>query len=125
MARVKGKDTRPELLVRKTLHRLGYRFRLHPKDLPGKPDIVLPRHRTAIFVHGCFWHRHEGCRRASTPQTRSAFWQTKFEATLARDERQRVDLEATGWKVVVVWECQTRDVDALRASLARQLLSAV
>ena len=125
MARVKGKDTRPELLVRKTLHRLGYRFRLHPKDLPGKPDIVLPRHRTAIFVHGCFWHRHEGCRRASTPQTRSAFWQTKFEATLARDERQRADLEATGWKVVVVWECQTRDVDALRASLARQLLSAV
>jgi DNA mismatch endonuclease, patch repair protein len=121
MARVRGKDTRPELKVRRVLHSLGYRFRLHRKDLPGRPDIVLPRYRTAVFVHGCFWHRHEGCRRTTSPQTRTTFWQSKFNATVERDERQRADLQAAGWNVVVVWECETRDVQMLRERLQSEL----
>lgn len=121
MARVRGKNTRPELLVRKQLHRLGYRFRLHRKSLPGKPDIVLPRHRLALFIHGCFWHRHEGCRRATLPQTRPEFWRAKFQATVQRDIRQRAALEASGWRVAVIWECETRNVEKLYKRLASVL----
>lgn len=108
MSRIKGRDTGPELRLRSLLHRAGFRFRLHAKDLPGKPDIVLPKYRTAIFVHGCFWHRHEGCRHATTPSTRADFWQDKFATNVNRDERNRTALEAAGWRVETIWECELK-----------------
>ena len=106
MAAVPQRDSKPELIVRRTLHWLGYRFRLHQKELPGTPDIVLPRHSKVIFVHGCFWHRH-GCRRTTTPQSNTDFWIKKFEANRKRDRRVRTSLRSMGWSVLVVWECQT------------------
>lgn len=106
MSRVKNKDTRPELMVRSLLHRMGYRFRLHRRDLPGSPDIVLPRHRTVIFVHGCFWHRHPGCRRATTPKNNHEYWERKFNRNKDRDEKANAALEERGWKVLTVWECE-------------------
>lgn len=109
MSNVRNKDTEPERVVRSLLHRMGYRFRLQRRDLPGKPDIVLPRYRIAIFVHGCFWHRHEGCRRASTPATRTDFWETKFAANRERDAAAATALADLGWRVVVIWECTTRN----------------
>lgn len=117
MAKVRGKDTGPELRVRTVAHRMGLRFRLHRKDLPGKPDLVFPKHRLAVFVHGCFWHRHEGCRRATTPSTRREFWEAKFAATVERDARQTAALESAGWRVLVLWECELKDDEALRAVL--------
>jgi DNA mismatch endonuclease (patch repair protein) len=108
MSRIRGKDTTPERLVRSALHRMGYRFRLHRKDLPGKPDIVLPKHRVVIFVHGCFWHRHPRCRYSTTPKTNRKFWNAKFKTNVERDRRVRRELRKLGWKVVVVWECQVR-----------------
>lgn len=105
MRAVRGTNTRPEMLVRRGLHRRGLRFRLHRRDLPGCPDIVLPRHRAVVFVHGCFWHRHEGCRYATTPATRREFWQNKFTANFERDRRALEGLRAAGWRVAVVWEC--------------------
>lgn len=104
--------------MRRTLHALGGRFRLHRADLPGRPDIVLPRHRLAIFVHGCFWHRHPGCRLSSTPKTRVAFWNEKFAANIARDARNAEALEAAGWRVATIWECETREIEALARSLS-------
>ncbi len=121
MARVRGKDTTPEIVVRKLLHRMGRRFRLHRNDLPGTPDIVLPGSRQVIFVNGCFWHRHEGCCRTTTPGTRVEFWEKKFAATVARDARNRGALEAAGWEVIVVWECQTRDLAHLMRKLETSL----
>jgi DNA mismatch endonuclease (patch repair protein) len=106
MSRVKSSDTEPELRVRRLLHALGYRFRLHPSNLPGKPDIVLPRYRTAIFVHGCFWHSHRGCAAAKRPQSNMDFWNGKLDANMARDKRKAQQLRARGWRVVVVWECE-------------------
>jgi DNA mismatch endonuclease (patch repair protein) len=108
MARVRSKNTEPEMLVRRELHRRGFRFRLHRGDLPGRPDIVLPKHHTAILVHGCFWHRHRGCPRTTTPKTRAAFWQSKFDANVARDQKTKEALEAAGWRVLVLWECQIK-----------------
>jgi DNA mismatch endonuclease, patch repair protein len=105
MARVKNKNTEPELVVRKILHRLGYRFRIHRRDLPGYPDIVLPRHRKAIFVHGCFWHSHS-CPRGKRPSTRAEFWNAKLDRNVARDEANQRKLESLGWKVLVLWECE-------------------
>lgn len=121
MARIRGKNTRPELLVRSTLHRLGYRFRLHGKDLPGKPDVILPRFRTVILVHGCYWHRHPGCRLATLPQTNVSFWETKFVKNVDRDQRVTKDLEDLGWRVVVIWECETKNPDELRRALVERL----
>lgn len=106
MARIGPKNTKPEILVRRALHRLGFRFRLHRRDLPGRPDIVLPKYRTAIFVHGCFWHRHPGCRRTTTPKTREDFWRSKFEANILRDRKATEALENAGWNVMVLWECE-------------------
>ena len=106
MARIRGKDTKPELIVRSLLHRAGVRFSLRRKDLPGKPDIVLPKHAAVVFVHGCFWHRHKGCKVATMPKTRADFWQAKFAANVARDKRNQHDLKKAGWKVIVLWECQ-------------------
>lgn len=108
MARFKGKNTKPELLVRRALHAMGYRFRLHRRDLPGSPDIVLPRYRTAIFVHGCFWHHHEGCSVGKLPRTRQEFWSEKFRKNRARDEAVRIELEARGWRVETIWECEAK-----------------
>lgn len=105
MASIRRKDTKPEMIVRKALHAAGFRFRLDVSSLPGSPDIVLPRWRTAIFVHGCFWHRHAGCAYASTPATRYEFWQAKFDANIARDRRNEEALLEEGWNVAVVWEC--------------------
>ncbi|MBB3034679.1 very short patch repair endonuclease [Alteriqipengyuania lutimaris] len=117
MRRVKGKDTGPELTVRHALHTLGRRFRLHRKDLPGKPDIVLAKNRLAIFVHGCFWHRHENCPRASMPSTRREFWESKFARTVERDAEQAAALRAAGWQPEVIWECETRDAETLSERL--------
>jgi len=108
MGRIRGKNTKPELEVRRKLHAMGYRFRLHRKDLPGRPDITLPKHKTVIFVHGCFWHGHEGCKANRIPKTNEAFWQAKIDRNRARDEENRAALETLGWKVVVIWECEVR-----------------
>lgn len=108
MAGIKGANTKPELALRRALHARGLRFRLHDKKLPGKPDIVLPRYRAVIFVHGCFWHRHEGCRYATMPSTRREFWEAKFAANVARDRRDLERLSALGWRSLVVWECDLR-----------------
>jgi len=119
MMAIRNRNTKPEMRVRSLLHSLGYRFRLHRKDLPGKPDIVLPKHRTAIFVRGCFWHCHD-CRWGSvTPKTRPEFWADKRGGNVTRDARNRITLEQAGWKVVIVWECDTRNPDALLESLRR------
>jgi len=106
MGRIRGRDTAPEIAVRSMLHRLGLRFRLHEQKLPGRPDIVLSRWETVIFVHGCFWHRHTHCPFAYTPKSRVEFWRAKFEANAARDERNRKALASAGWRVVVIWECE-------------------
>ena len=106
MRAVPRSDSKPELAVRQILHRLGFRFRLHRADLPGTPDIVLPRYKTVVFVHGCFWHRHEGCKKATTPKTNAAFWQSKFEQNRERDERNVRSLRRDGWRVLIVWECE-------------------
>lgn len=114
MQKVRQRHTKPELIVRRTVHALGYRFRLHRKDLPGSPDLALPKHKIAIFVHGCFWHRHPGCRLASTPKSNSEFWNDKFRRNVERDSRKETELRDLGWRVMVVWECETRDPENLR-----------
>jgi DNA mismatch endonuclease (patch repair protein) len=121
MASVRQRNTTPELSVRKIIHALGFRFRLHKKGLPGTPDIVLSRLRTAIFVHGCFWHRHGGCPKATTPLTRRGFWLDKFETNVRRDETNIAALQKLGWNVLVVWECETRHPTGLRSRLQRSL----
>ncbi|MFC3716506.1 very short patch repair endonuclease [Luteimonas soli] len=113
MSGIRGKDTKPELAVRSFLHRAGLRFRLHAR-LPGKPDLVLPRYRTAVFVHGCFWHRHEGCRYATTPASNVEFWQEKFAANVQRDARAKQQLEEAGWRVETVWACQLGEAELSR-----------
>jgi len=115
MAKVKGRDTCPEKIVRSLLHSMGYRFRLQRTDLPGKPDITLPKRKTAVFVHGCFWHRHPGCKRATTPASNTEYWNPKFARTIGRDARNQGLLEAGGWRVLVIWECELKDLAALRA----------
>lgn len=118
MARVSGKDTKPEMIVRRLVHRMGYRYRLHARSLPGRPDLVLAKHRKVIFVHGCFWHGHEGCRRATRPTSNVKFWDHKLDANILRDATVRQALEQQGWEVLTVWECQTKNVEALRATLS-------
>ena len=111
MSAIKSKNTKPEIKVRKVLHSMGYRFRLHSKDLPGSPDIVLPKYKTVIFVHGCFWHRHENCKYASTPKTRQEFWNKKFNENINRDKINQENLSSKGWKIIIVWECEIKDKD--------------
>lgn len=118
MRAVPRKNSKPEIIVRRALHSLGYRFRLHRADLPGTPDIVMPRFRRAIFVHGCFWHRHNNCHFASSPRTRAEFWTAKFEKNIQRDSASERALRDLGWDVLVFWECETRDFDALIAKLS-------
>jgi DNA mismatch endonuclease, patch repair protein len=114
MSGIRGKDTRPELAVRRYLHREGLRFRLHDPKLAGKPDIVLPRYRVVVDVRGCFWHCHDGCRNATRPKSNSAFWTDKLRANVERDARNVAALEALGWRVFVVWECEAGNEDNLR-----------
>ena len=111
MSAIKSKNTKPEIKVRKVLHLMGYRFRLHRKDLPGSPDIVLPKYKTVIFVHGCFWHRHKNCKYASTPKTRQEFWEAKFRENINRDKLNQENLSSKGWKIIIVWECEIKDKD--------------
>ena len=117
MSRIRGKDTRPELRVRSLLHKLGFRFRLNRKDLAGKPDIVLPKYRAAIYVHGCFWHRHQECRFAYTPKSNLSFWTNKFDRTIKRDAEVSSKLEQDRWKQIVVWECELNDIPRLEKKL--------
>jgi DNA mismatch endonuclease, patch repair protein len=123
MRRVTGKNTTPELKVRSALHRAGFRFRLHRKDLPGRPDIVLPSRQAIVFVHGCFWHRHQGCKAASVPNTRTEFWANKFKANVQRDARVQAQLEQQGWRCHVVWECETKRQASFWPSLEHFLQS--
>lgn len=121
MSTITGRNTKPEITVRKFLHARGYRFRLHKKDLPGRPDIVLPKWKTCIFVHGCFWHRHANCRYAATPKTRPEFWAKKFRENVARDQRNMDALHAAGWRCYVVWECELRSSEDRLELLVHQL----
>jgi len=121
MARVRVTGSKPELIVRQVAHGLGYRFRLHRPDLPGKPDIVFPRYRRVIFVHGCFWHGHKGCAKAKRPSSNRAFWDRKLSRNLERDCENAVVLRKTGWKVLVIWECETKDRECLAAKISRFL----
>ena len=114
MSAIKSKNTKPEIKVRKVLHSMGYRFRLHSKDLPGSPDIVLPKYKTVIFVHGCFWHRHENSKYASTPKTRQEFWNKKFEENIKRDSEIQDKIKNLNWRSVVIWECETKNMENLR-----------
>lgn len=116
MGRIRGKNTAPEIAVRKAAHRMGLRFRIHRKDLPGNPDLVFAKHGTVVFVHGCFWHRHD-CGLAAEPKTRPEFWSAKFKANVDRDVRIRSQLESLGWRVVEIWECEVSDPESLSARL--------
>ena len=116
MSRIRGKNTSPELKVRRLLWLSGFRYRLHSKGLPGKPDMVFAKRRAVIFVHGCFWHRH-GCKLASNPKSRQDYWLPKFERNVRRDAEHRATLEAAGWRVVVIWECEAKARDQLQARL--------
>jgi DNA mismatch endonuclease (patch repair protein) len=119
MAAIKGADTKPEMRVRSLLHSLGFRYRLHRKDLPGRPDIVLSKYRTVIFVHGCFWHSHDCRWGAVVPKTRAEFWQEKRQGTIERDARNVAALRAAGWKIVTIWECETRTAASIKSALVQ------
>ena len=113
MSKIKGKDTKPEKVVRSLLHQMGYRFRLHRRDLPGNPDIVLPKYKKIIFVHGCFWHGHEDCPRAKRPSTNKKFWDEKLSKNIERDKKNQCELGKLGWQLLVVWQCQIKDINNL------------
>lgn len=117
MSRIRARNTQPEMVVRQAARALGLRYRLHRKDLPGSPDLVFVGRRRAIFVHGCYWHRHPGCRLAYTPKSNVAFWQAKFERNVARDKEAIAALEADGWRTAIIWECETRRPDGIQARL--------
>lgn len=117
MGRIKGKNTAPEIRVRRLLHGMGHRFRLHCSNLPGKPDIVLPKYRLCIFVHGCFWHQHSGCRRASVPTSNVDFWKKKLARTIERDQENLLALDQAGWRATVIWECEVKDEPLLKRRL--------
>jgi DNA mismatch endonuclease (patch repair protein) len=122
MSRIKDRDTKPELMVRSLLHSMGYRFRLNRKDLPGKPDIVLPKYKSVIFVHGCFWHQHSECSQGQRqPKSNKDYWNKKLRTTVGRDNKNQILLKELGWKVLVVWECDLNDQDTLFRILSRFL----
>lgn len=122
MARIRSRDTGPEMVVRRAAHSLGLRFRLHRKDLPGTPDLAFPGRRVAVLVHGCFWHRHAGCRMAYSPKSRTEFWEAKFAGNVERDARKIAELATAGWRPVIIWECETRDQDKLREILRERVM---
>ena len=113
MSRIRSKDTKPEVAVRSLLHRMGYRFRLHCKHLPGKPDIVLPRYNTAIFVHGCFWHGHKRCKRSNIPKSNQTYWLSKIQRNIERDRDHQKKLKGTGWNVIIIWECECKNLEKI------------
>ena len=119
MRAVKSKNTSPEKRVRSVAHRLGLRFRLHRKDLPGSPDLLFPKRKVALFVHGCFWHRHKNCPRTTTPKTNSDYWNEKFRRNMERDEEARIKLEEDGWKVLIIWECETKTQEFIEDFLTK------
>lgn len=121
MSAVSGGDTKPELIVRRLVHGMGFRYRLHVAGLPGKPDMVLARHRKVIFIHGCFWHGHEGCKRAARPASNVEFWNAKIDKNLERDRRSLAELKRLGWKILVVWECETKNIANLSEILSNFL----
>ncbi|WP_226477455.1 very short patch repair endonuclease [Pseudomonas sp. MWU16-30323] len=121
MSKIKGKNTKPEMTVRSMCHELGFRYRLHRKDLPGTPDLVFPKHRLCLFVHGCFWHRHPGCKYAYTPKSRLDFWLPKLAKNVERDMKAKRALEVSGWRVSIIWECQTKNRDTLRAEIQKMI----
>jgi DNA mismatch endonuclease (patch repair protein) len=121
MANVKSKDTGPEMKVRKLIHGMGYRYRLHRKDLPGKPDLVFPGLKKVIFVHGCFWHGHKGCAASQRPTSNTEYWNAKLDRNLKRDQKNLKALEELGWRPLVIWECQTRDETKMRRAIVRFL----
>lgn len=128
MSRIRGKDSQPELALRRVLHRLGLRYRLHDNRLPGKPDLVFPRHKAVVFVHGCFWHRHDGCKIATTPKSNTPFWVEKFGKNTARDKRNIEALQASGWRVCIAWECELASAAKAEATgnrLARLILGEI
>lgn len=118
MGRIKGKNTRPEMVARRMAHSLGYRFRLHRRDLPGTPDLTFPRFRCVIFVHGCFWHQHAECRRSTMPKSRQDYWQPKLARNVERDQAAMDKLKQRGWRVLVIWECEVEKLDQLRERLS-------
>ncbi|HHZ91751.1 TPA: DNA mismatch endonuclease Vsr [Candidatus Poribacteria bacterium] len=118
MSRIRSKGSAPEMLVRRVIHRLGYRFRLHVKNLPGKPDLVLKRHKLIVLVNGCFWHRHQGCKRSTTPKSNQEYWIPKFEGNVTRDLKNQKALREMGWRVETIWECETKDWNKLTARLS-------
>ena len=121
MANVKGRNTKPELVVRSIIHRMGFRYRLHVADLPGKPDIVLPRHKKVIFVNGCFWHGHKDCPRAKRPTTNTSSWDAKLDENILRDKRNVRKLKKDGWHTLTIWECEIKDRDKIYHKLSRFL----
>jgi DNA mismatch endonuclease (patch repair protein) len=125
MSRIRSKNTKPEIVVRSAMHRAGFRFRLHVTTLPGKPDIVLPKHKAVIFVNGCFWHRHQGCKYAYTPKSRQHFWENKFHENVERQERVKNELYHLGWNVIEIWECEVSNVQSVFSKIdkIKQLLN--
>lgn len=133
MSRIKGRDTKPELVIRSMLHRLGFRFKLSDRSLPGRPDIVLPKYKVVIFINGCFWHRHSGCKHATTPKSRAEFWNDKFEQNQERDKKNLTALKKSGWMPITVWECEiktdataavSRIIDVLQRCAAKSEVAA-
>lgn len=121
MSRIRSQNTKPERVVGSLLHRMGFRYRLYRRDLPGTPDIVFTKHKSVIFVHGCFWHRHEGCKGATTPTTNIEYWTTKFAKNIERDNKNQQQLKQMGWRVILVWQCELNDLDKLALRLYTSL----
>ena len=125
MSRISGSNTKPEIIVRKMIHGMGFRYRLNVRELPGTPDIVLPKHKKVVFVHGCFWHGHKGCKRSERPSSNISFWNRKIEQTMARDKKAIKDLKKLGWQPLIIWECKTRNPITLKKILTKFLDSEV
>jgi DNA mismatch endonuclease (patch repair protein) len=113
MSRIRSKDTGPEVVFRRLIHRAGFRYRLHVKTLPGKPDLVLKKYKTVVFIHGCFWHKHEGCKRGNKPKSNNGYWDAKLNRNVERDKENTRRLQADGWNVLVIWECELKDLDSV------------
>jgi DNA mismatch endonuclease (patch repair protein) len=121
MANIRSRHTKPEIMVRSALHRLGYRFRLHDKRLPGRPDVVLQKHKKIVLIHGCFWHQHPGCRRCTMPASNQEYWESKLQKNIDRDILHQQALAKLGWKVLIIWECETKNIEKVRQRLVRFL----